>query len=257
MTESIPLSAIIITLNEEGSLRRCLESLPPCEIIVVDSGSSDRTLEIAKQWGASVYLRDFDNYAAQKNFAVSKATRPWVLSVDADEVLDETLRTSIKKITGTKHPSCEGYRVRRSLVFMGRKLRFGKARDEPLRLFRNGSAKFVDEIHEKVNIEGAVKTLAGEILHYSYENLDDYFSRFNLYTHKIAWQHYKQKVKVPIFKHIVRPWFEFTYRYFFRLGFLDGFAGYSYALISSLYAFVKYEKLRELYLMDKVSESGR
>lgn len=252
MTETIPLSVVIITLNEEGALKNCLESLPRCEVVVVDSGSSDRTLEIARKYGASVFHREFDNYAAQKNFAVGKANRNWVLSVDADEVLDDGLRRSIAKVVVTNSSNCRGFRVKRSLVFMGRKLRFGKSKDEPVRLFRKDSASFVDEIHEKVSVKGPVGTLFGEILHYSYDNLDDYFSRFNLYTQKIAIQHYRQKVRVPLFRHILRPWFEFTYRYVVRLGFLDGLAGYSYALISSLYAFVKYEKLREMYLMNGV-----
>ncbi len=258
MPDEISLSIVIITLNEERSLPRCLESLPSgAEIIVLDSGSSDNTVQIAEQHGAKVYYRKFDNYADQKNAALKYASRQWILSLDADEALDERLRVTLQQVIhngGDKR--YVAFKIRRSLVYMGKKLKFGKAQDLPVRFFRKNEAYFEGAIHEKIKIEGRIGCLDGEVLHYSYENLNDYFSRFNLYTERIAQNHLRHKKRVFLIRHILRPWVEFFYRYFLCLGFLDGFAGYSYALISSLYAFVKYEKLRELYLLEKRGTRG-
>jgi glycosyltransferase involved in cell wall biosynthesis len=247
------LSVVIIAYNEESKLSACLENLPSgAEIVVLDSGSSDKTAEIARQYGAAVYTRDFDNYAAQKNAAIQYATQKWVLSLDADEVLSESLRMSIKNVVqgDIENPSV-AYKIRRVLVYMGKRLRFGKATDYPIRLFQKDKATFVGTVHEKLEVQGAIGCLRGELLHYSYENLDDYFNRFNRYTKMIAEKHKKNGKKISLPLHFFRPGAEFFYRYIIRLGCLDGSAGFSYALLSSLYAFVKYEKLREFYLLEK------
>jgi glycosyltransferase involved in cell wall biosynthesis len=254
VTNDIPLSIVIIAFNEEKRLEQCLSHLVHgAEIIVLDSGSSDRTVEIAKKHGALVYDRTFDNFAAQKNAAVAHATRKWVLSLDADEVMGEDLRGAVQEVIlmPENETSYTAYKIKRSLVYMGKKLRFGKAQDYPIRLFQRQKAQFVGEIHEKLDVQGKIGLLKGGLLHYSYENLDDYFNRFNLYTKKIAQNHLKKGKVVLLPLHFMRPGAEFLYRYFIRLGCLDGAAGFSYALVSSLYAFVKYEKLREIYLLEK------
>ena len=253
MIESIAapqLSVVLITLNEEARLLHCLQSLPiGCEVIVLDSASFDRTEEIARAFGARVESRDVDDYAGQKNAAVALATRPWILSLDADEVLSPALAKSIAAITNTEFPKFEAYRVRRRLVFQGRTLRFGKAADRPLRLFKRGQGQFVSAIHERLEVIGSTGTLKGELLHFSYADLTDYFARFNRYTSRVAENHFKLERSTPNgVAHWLRPWTEFLYRYVFRFGFLDGYQGYTYALISSLYTFVKYAKLRELYV---------
>ncbi|MEZ4742841.1 MAG: hypothetical protein R3B45_10405 [Bdellovibrionota bacterium] len=127
-------------------------------------------------------------------------------------------------------------------------MNFGKTRDFPIRIFRRGFGEFEGDIHEKLVLKGgSVGQASGILLHFSYKNLDDYFERFNLYTSKIALFRYKQgKTDLSMFVHLLRPWFEFFSRFIFRLGFLDGRAGYTYALVSSLYAYVKYEKFLEL-----------
>lgn len=253
MVKTIPLSIVIIAFNEEKCLEKCLSNLVPgAEIIVLDSGSTDHTVDIAKQFGAKVYDRPFDNYAAQKNAAVNYASREWILSLDADEVMSKELRTSVENIVnGKEQADYAAYKLRRALVYMGKKLRFGKAQDYPIRLFQSGRAHFVGEIHEKIEVQGKIGFVKGELLHYSYQNLDDYFNRFNVYTKKIALNHFSKKKAIFLPLHFIRPGAEFIYRYFIRLGCLDGSAGFSYALVSSLYAFVKYEKLREIYLLEK------
>jgi glycosyltransferase involved in cell wall biosynthesis len=244
------LSVAIIALNEEQNLRRCLASLPDgAEIILVDSGSTDRTVELAKSLGAKVITRPFVNYSEQKNFAISQCTRPWILSVDADEELDESLRQSIARaVAGSDQPA---FRLRRQLVFMERRLRYGKAVDSPVRLFRRDAGAFAEAIHEEFRLHhgGAVRAVCpGTITHFSYKNIEDYFQRFNRYTTLIASQHYAKGRRRPnVFALALRPWFEFFGRYIFRLGFLDGFEGYVYALLSSHYAFVKHLKLYECF----------
>lgn len=249
---SLDLSVIIITLNEERHLERCLVSLPPgVELIVLDSGSEDATCAIARRHGARCLHRAFTTYAEQKNAALALATRSWVLSVDADEELTPALRESLALAIGKakEQTRAVAYKVRRRLVFMGRRMRFGKTSDRPLRLFRKESGQFANAIHERLVLspEVAVAVLQGDLLHYSYDDISDYFVRFNAYTTRIAVQHAENARGSPTLASLLmRPWLEFCGRYFLRLGFLDGYPGYCYALFSSLYAFVKYAKLKEL-----------
>lgn len=242
------LSVVVITLNEEKRIKQCLQSLPRgSEVCVLDSGSTDATVALAKSLGARVESRAFTDYAEQKNAAVAMATRPWVLSIDADEVLTPPLAHAVVQATAKDGPEA-GYRVPRRLIFMGRKLRFGKSSDAPLRLFRKDKGRFEAAIHEQVVLkDGATGTLRGELLHHSYDDLTDYFRRFNAYTSRIAENHQRLGHSMPFLPfHVLRPWTEFFTRYFFRLGFLDGYAGYTYALVSSIYTYVKYAKLKEL-----------
>lgn len=248
---TLDLSVVIITCNEEGNLGRCLESLPAgCEIIVLDSGSTDRTEAIAREHGAVFSLRPFEDYSSQKNAAIDLATRHWVLSLDADEELDSKLRTAILDVAGEASGHHIAFPVKRRLVFQGKLMRFGKTSDAPLRLFRRDKTRFVEPIHERLDVPRAATgpTLAGTLLHHSYASLTDYFSRFNQYTSRIAENHFKKEAPAPSFLiHACRPFIEFLNRYVLRLGFLDGRPGYSYALFSSLYAYVKYDKLIERY----------
>ncbi len=243
------LSIAIITLNEEKRIKQCLQSLPRgSEVCVLDSGSTDGTRSLAESLGARVETRKFTNYAEQKNAAIAMTKRPWVLSLDADEVLDLTLRDAVRDVCGQTNVAEAGFKVRRKLIFMGRQLRFGKSSDEPLRLFRRDLGRFDSEIHERVVLKsGSVGVLPGELLHYSYDDLTDYFGRFNDYTTRVAVNHKRLGRPMPYLPlHLLRPWSEFVSRYVFRLGILDGYPGYTYALLSSLYTYVKYAKLKEL-----------
>lgn len=248
-SEMLPLSVVIITLNEEKRLETCLRSLPRgSEIIILDSGSTDQTAQIASKYHALFRHHDFVNYADQKNKAISLATRPWVLSLDADEVLSENLREEIAQVVTRPPGEVKGFQIKRRLVFMNRRLRFGKTTDWPMRLFLKEEASFSSAIHEKAVLKsGRVGSLRAPMDHYSYDNLEDYFKRFNSYTNLIAANHLnKGKEQFSIVAHVLRPWFEFVNRYVFRGGFLDGYQGYTYALLSSVYTFVKYAKLREM-----------
>ena len=244
----LDLTVAIITLNEESNMDRCLRSLPKsAEVVVLDSGSSDQTCQIAERYGARVETRPFTNYADQKNAAIGLASRQWILSLDADEELSPQLRQSLESFVATSQSGV--MKVRRRLVFMGRPMSYGRTVDYPLRLFRKGQGQFEAAIHEKFVTKASTTPdiLAGDLLHYSYHNIEDYFSTFNRYTTLIASNHQRQGRHNPtILAHLLRPWFEFLNRYFLKLGFLDGYPGYTYALFSSLYTYVKYAKLREL-----------
>lgn len=241
------LSVVLITLNEENRITACLQSLPRgSEVVVLDSGSSDRTVELARSLGARVEQRAFTNYAEQKNAAMALATRPWVLSLDADEVIGADLRADLARVTANRSTPATGYSVDRRLVFMGRELRFGKTSDSPVRLCRRGEGRFESAIHERLIVKGPVERLQGRLLHYSYDDLTDYFDRFNSYTSRIAENHDRNRRNMPpLIAHVLRPWAEFVSRYILRLGFLDGYPGYTYALLSAMYTYVKYAKLKE------------
>ena len=245
-TLHLDLSVVIIAYNEEDQLPSCLKSLPPgIEIIVLDSMSQDQTAAIATSFGAQVYQRFFTNFAEQKNAALAYGTRKWVLAIDADEQLSPELAKLLPTIIN--RPEGTAYRLDRRLVFMGRRMAFGKTKDRPLRLFLRGAGQYKGSIHEEyVPKDGKILYLKGAVLwHYSYRDLTDYFIRFNRYTSAIAEQHAAKGKKPSFASHILRPWLEFFTRYVLRLGFLDGYPGYTYALISSTYAFVKYAKLFE------------
>jgi len=231
----------IITFNEEKNIERTLKSVQFCDqIVVVDSYSTDRTLEIAKKYTPHIYLRQFKNYGEQKNFALSKLSTDWKLSIDADEVIDDELKNEILKVVKKKDNSIDGYYLKIQLVFLGKALRFGGSQNWHLRLFRN-NVKFSESmVHEKVSL---LKTsyLKGKVLHYSYEDLSDYLEKLNKYTTLSALSKRHKKV-YPI----ARFMFELFKRFVLRAAYLDGYHGSLYALLSSFYHLVKYAKIKEI-----------
>lgn len=248
-SDMIPLSVVIITLNEEKRLTNCLRSLPKgSEVVVLDSGSTDRTEQIARELGAKFHSRAFTNHAEQKNAALALATRLWVLAIDADEVLTKELADEIARLAKEQGSSHQAYAIKRKLIFMNKRLNYGKSTDWPVRFFKRNSGRYHSEIHERFVLDsGTTGKLSEQMDHFSYDSIEDYFERFNWYTTLVAANHVKAgKEKVNMFSHLLRPWFEFINRYFFRGGFLDGYPGYTYALLSSFYTFVKYAKFREL-----------
>jgi glycosyltransferase involved in cell wall biosynthesis len=233
------LSIVMIAFNEADRLPACLAGIPPgVELILLDSGSTDRTVEIAGAFGANVAQRSFDDYASQRNAALAMATREWVFSLDADERITPELAIQLGQLAQLPG-EVSGLTVPRSLVFMGRVMRFGRTQDQPLRIFRRKAGKFINPIHETVVLShGMTRRAQGRLLHDSYRDLSDYLVRLNRYTSAIA----EQKPERVSWLHVLRPWQEFFTRYVARLGFLDGYPGYAYAWLSSLYAYMKYAK---------------
>jgi len=240
------VSAVIITLNEEDRIKACLESVSFCdEIVVVDAGSSDRTVEIAKRFTDRVIHHKWESYGAQKSYAINLATRPWVLLVDADERVTLELKDEIVALPDDVPE--DGFLLKRDFYFMGRLMRHGgEGGDYILRLFRKEKSSVQNErIHESVRVPGRTGILRGSLTHYSYRNLSDYFQRFDKYSTLSAIERYEQGARPGFFQNLRIP-FEFIWRYIIRLGFLDGYPGFVYATLSSFYAWAKYAKLREI-----------
>ncbi len=241
------LGCAIIAFNEEHSIERTLQSVAFCdEIVVVDSGSKDKTVEIAKRYTDKVYYQNWLGYGKQKNFAISKLSTDWVLSIDADEVVEDNLSREIKETVNKTDK--EAFLINIQLVFMGKKLRFGGTYpDYHLRLFKKGSLYFEEtDIHEGIKVSTRTSKLQNRILHYSYDDLEDYLNKFNKYTSLIALKHKQQGKKISALFPFLRMSFEFFKRFVLQGAFLDGYEGSLYATLSSFYVFVKYAKLLEL-----------
>ena len=261
------LSVVLITYNEEANLGRTLESVLPLvrdgkgEIIVVDSGSTDRTVEIAKSFGVKVFIESWKGYAAQKNSAIEKATGDWILSLDADEGLTSPAVQVIERILGPDSDVYEGiagYWLNRKNFFLGRWIKHGGFYpDKKLRLFRRGRGRFENRaVHETVSVDGPTEhaleldfMMGGEIAleHHSYSTLSDYIDHMNRYSSLGAEMVAAEGPRgFSLLNIVVRPWLTFLYNYFFRLGFLDGREGLLLHLYHAVYVSWKYAKVWEL-----------
>lgn len=255
------LSAVVITLNEEESLARTLDSVACCdEILVMDSGSSDRTVEIADSYANSrVVHQPFLGYGPQKRRAVEAASHDWVLSLDADEVLDGRLQAAVKSWRESDPGDVAGYFALRRLCFMGREFRHGReSRDRVLRLFDRRRGNFDDApVHEKVSVEGSTGTLEGRLLHYTYRDLDEYFDKFNRYTSLMARQMHGRRPRPSIPGMVLRTPAAFLLSYFLRGNWMNGFPGFVWSLLAAHYRTVKYLKLYELGMARPGQEPDR
>ncbi len=278
------LSVVIITFNEEANLGRTLASVKPLvrdgkgEIIIVDSGSTDRTVEIAKSFGAKVFFEEWKGYAAQKNSGIDKTSGDWILSLDADEELDSPLQQALlelleslarlsvlgNQINGRSrsvpdatsdvgdisHSDFVGLLLPRKNEFLGRWIRHGGFWPDPkLRLFRQGRGKFESRaVHEDVQVEGITRRIqSGALLHHSYPTLSDYIEHMNRYSSLGAEMVVaKGKVRFSVINIVLRPLATFIYNYFLRLGFLDGREGFLLHLYHAVYVSWKYAKACEL-----------
>lgn len=244
-----PLSAVIITCNAASDLDDCLKSLDFVqEIIVVDSGSSDATVAIAQRYRAHVIQHSWLGFGPQKQFAIEQATHDWVLCIDADERISPALKTSLQN---TLHdPTCRVYRMRRCNRFMGRYLRHGEGYpDWNIRLFDRRCAHWAPlPVHEHVITTERVGDLQGDLLHHSQDTLSNYLDKQNRYTNLQAEQMHSHGKKIGPFKIIGSPLVRFIRFYFFRLGFLDGVAGFTHIAIGCFFAMMKYAKCYALQL---------
>ncbi len=247
------LSAVVITRNEEANIRRCLLSLQIAdEIIVVDSGSTDRTIEIAESLGAKVYLIEWKGYGPSKKEGVSKASGNWIISLDADEELSPELAKEISTEV-LSETDISGYNIKRKTNFLGRWIyHCGWYPDYILRLFRKADGDFNESVvHEKVILNGRVGYLNGEILHYSYITIEQYFEKFATYTTLGAQQAYKSGKESRWYHIVFKPPVSFIKHYFIKLGFLDGLEGFIISAFSAMAVMVKYSKLRNLIKQGK------
>jgi glycosyltransferase involved in cell wall biosynthesis len=238
------ISATIITCNEERNIARVMESLRCCdEIVVVDSGSTDRTVEIASKLGARVVESPWRGYAGQKNFASEKATHDWILSLDADESLSEALEGEIWQIK-KNGPEFDAYTMPRLAQYLGRWiLHSGWYPDRKVRLFDRRRAAWVGErVHESVVVDGPVGHLKSNILHFTCSSLSEHLKTMDRYTTLAAEQLIDEKKQIGWRQLVLDPPWTFFQTYVLKRGFLDGVEGLTIAYMATLYNFLKYAK---------------
>jgi glycosyltransferase involved in cell wall biosynthesis len=267
----VTLSVVIITHNEAANLGRTLESVKPLvcdgkgEIIIVDSGSTDRTVEIAKSFGAKVFVEEWKGFAAQKNSAIDKATGDWILSLDADEEVGSGMRDFLLlALFGKRKEEFADFQggmiFSRRNCFLGRRIRHGGFYPDPkLRLIRRDHGRFEQRaVHEDLRLDHGIEYRAPllyemgdpiEIIHHSYPTLSDYIEHMNRYSSlgaEMVVARGKGKVRFSVVNIVLRPLATFIYNYFFRLGFLDGREGLLLHLYHAVYVSWKYAKAWEL-----------
>jgi glycosyltransferase involved in cell wall biosynthesis len=242
------ITATVITLNEERNVARAIESLRCAdEILIVDSGSTDRTVELAEKLGVRVLEAGWLGYAAQKNWAAEHATHEWILSLDADEALSEALEAEIWNLKKTG-PAFDAYTMPRLARYLGRWIyHSGWYPDRKVRLYHRDQAKWVgDFVHESVQARGRVGHLNSNILHFTCESLSEHVKTMDRYTTLAAQELAARKVKVPLSRLIVDPAWTFVKSYFLQRGFLDGPEGLTIAHMAAFYTFLKYSKARNM-----------
>jgi glycosyltransferase involved in cell wall biosynthesis len=242
------ISAAIITYNEERNIARVLESLRCCdEIVVIDSGSNDRTVELATKLGARVIDSVWRGFAGQKNYASEYCEHDWVLSLDADEALSEALEAEIWQIK-KNGPRFDAYTMPRLAQYLGRWiLHSGWYPDRKIRLFDRRRAKWVGEyVHESVAVEGTIGHLKSNILHFTCSSLSEHLKTMDRYTTLAAEQLVEQKKEIGWTHLALDPPWTFFKTYVLQRGFLDGTEGLAIAHMAALYNFVKYAKAKNM-----------
>ena len=246
----IPLSVVIITLNEETNIARCIESVRDVadEILVMDSYSTDRTEDICREMGARFLQNKWEGYSGQKNYANSMAQYDHILSIDADEALSDALRIAILHLK--ENWKYDGYFMNRMTNYCGKWIRHGSwYPDRKLRLFDRTKGTWRGVIHENFELEDNknIGFIWGDLLHYSFYNIAEHVKQANHFTDITAEQAYLKGKGAGILKIFFSPIFKFIRDYFFLGGFLDGYYGFVVAQISANATFLKYVKLKQLY----------
>lgn len=243
------LSVVVITFNEERNLARCLQSVQDIadDIVVLDSFSTDRTEAIAREYGARFIQHAFDGHIAQKNRAITHAAHPFILSLDADEALDEHLRESVRAAKGE---SADGYIMARMTNYCGTWIRHGGwYPDRKLRLWDSRKGRWAGtDPHDRFELESGARVarLSGNILHYSYYSIHDHLRQVNYFTDIMARELHARGRHAGFVKLLLSPLTKFLGDYVVKLGFMDGWHGFVIAMVSAHATFIKYAKLREL-----------
>jgi glycosyltransferase involved in cell wall biosynthesis len=242
------ITATIITLNEERNIARAMESLRCCDqILVLDSGSVDRTVELATKLGAAVVEDFWRGYANQKNCAAGHAEHDWILSLDADEALSEALEGEIWNVK-KRGPTFDAYTMPRMAKYMGRWiLHGGWYPDRKVRLYNRHKARWVgDFVHESVKVQGRVGHLESNLLHFTCDSLSEHLKTLDRYTTLAAEELVSRKTKIGLDNLILDPAWTFLRSYVLQRGFLDGLEGLTIAHMAAIYTFLKYAKARNM-----------
>jgi glycosyltransferase involved in cell wall biosynthesis len=259
------LSIVLITLNEEINLARCLKSLKfskkvfnRLEIIVVDAQSTDKTVAVAKSFGAKTFVRAWPGFGKQKNWALSKATGDWILSLDADEELTPKLIAEIEKTAANPAEGVDGYFLKRRAFFLGKWIQHcGWWPDSQLRLIKRGRGAFtLEPVHEGLEVKGKTLELDEPMNHYTYDSIYQYIEKMNRYS-DLAIVDVKKKKKIFWWFYVtIAPFLTFFRMYISRRGFLDGWHGLVVCGLSSFHDFCKYAKLWEKEVLKRSPRHG-
>lgn len=253
--QPVILSVAVITLNEASNLPRWLAAVAPVadEIVAVDSGSDDATVALLRAAGARVFTRDWSGYSDQRNFAAEQCRGRWIAFFDADEVPDQRLREALTELKQNPQRPQAGFELGRKVFFFGRFLRHGGFFPEYIaRVYQAGRGRWPRRaVHEYLEVDGPLGRLPGYLEHYSYRTVGEYLRRLERYSAEAAAQmHAEGRTAGPFTAWAHAAW-NFLWRYFLRLGFLDGFEGYLAARLESLYTLSKYARLREMNREDQ------
>jgi len=244
---ALSLSCAIITFNERDNIERTLQAIDFIEdIVVVDSGSTDGTLEILRTFPKiKLEVRTFESYQIQKNYAISLTKAPWVLALDADEVVSPELKEEILNLM--EEESIDGFQIPRLTRYLGTWIRHGGwYPNHQIRLFRKHKGRFKGGlVHEKVELNGNLGTLNNPLFHFSYKNISDHIQFIDRYSDLFSEEEFRKGSKSSVLWAIGKGFFKMLWMYFFRFGFLDGKPGIILAILGFYYNFLKYVKLYE------------
>lgn len=258
----LPVSSFLVCKNEEAHIEECLKSLDFCdEIIVVDSYSTDRTLEICKKFNVKLIQREWPGYKIQKEFACNQTKNDWVLFMDADEVVSYELRAKILELISNPNDvrlkKYSAFRIKRVMFYLGKWWRKGGWYPEyRIRFFKRNKVQWVGaEPHENLNVNGNIGELEGEILHYSYEDIPDQVKKLSSHAFTRAKFDYDFGKRATFYDILAKPPARFLKFYFVKKGFLEGSAGFIVAILESFYTYMKYARLWELERIDKQNKN--
>jgi glycosyltransferase involved in cell wall biosynthesis len=243
------LSVIVITKNEERNIGECLESVRWAdEIVVIDAESTDATVAEARKYTQKIFVQPWKGFGEAKNFALLKCSGDWILWLDADERVTEELRKEIFAAIGSARPATAAFSMPRRANFLGRWIdHCGWYPGRVVRLFRKSAGSFSEQkVHETLEVNGNIRMLRSDLLHYTDPNLEHYYEKFNRYTSLASDELFSNKKSFSLLKLIVNPIWLFLKMYIVRLGFLDGIPGLILSVLSANYVFTKYAKLWEL-----------
>lgn len=249
MEKPTKISALAITLNEAHNIESYLKGLWFAdEIILVDSFSTDDTVALAlKHEKVKVFKREFDNFSAQKNFAISQAKNDWVTFFDLDEAVTKNVANEILEVAG--NPQAIAYFVKRDYNFMGKRIKYsGFQTDYVIRFFNKNFCRYNDNlVHETIEADGETAKLKHSVPHYTYKSFDHYTGKLHQYSELQAQMLYKKGKKPNLYHFLFRPCYRFWYQYLIRLGILDGKEGFILAYVSAFSVFKRYVNLWLLY----------
>jgi len=251
------LSVIIITKDEQDNIKDCLESIKWAdEIIVIDSGSADKTEEICRKYTNSFYVKDWPGFGIQKQRALDLATHEWVLSIDADERVTLDLKDEIISVLNSNLNE-DGYLIPRLSNYLGKNMRHaGWYPDYTLRLVKRKKSYFTkDIVHEKMIVDGPIKKLSNHLVHYPYKDIAHHMEKLNSYTSLSAKKMFSNGKSVSWLMIFIKAFFSFFRAYILRKGFLDGWQGLVVSISTSLSVYMKYVKLKEIKLDKNSSKS--